>query len=656
MFHHPRSRDSSSQQSRAIWLRLFSQPVLGALLVLGVLLSAAAWRGLIFVEQELAPLIQKNLQQMLQRPVVLGPLRRYSLTEVEFGRSQIPTYTTTRDGKTVQDRDEAVAESVVVRFNPWLALVSQTLPIDVTLNRPQVYLDESPDHRWLATTITPLPPGGWLKIRLNSLQVADAKVTLAPERGPIRKLAQTNATAVFPDQEDPIRFHGTTAIDSGGRAAFNGSWKASQSQLLLTARTQSLALVPLLPFLPPSPIQVQSGQFDGRVDVQYRPQQPLRLVSQGTVTNVAGQWPAQQIAGKAQRVNLDLAITLPANQQPIISGKATLQNATGQVPEKLVLANGRSRLQTARNVSGTLAFLGASQQMTVDLKGTLAVGGQAKVKGDVLLPLRAAKLAIQAQDVPAALFDQAYQLPIRVGTGRVDGNVVVQLRQNQRPALLGTALLKQVNAAVPAIPQPFLGTNGYLRFSGLTVALDRVTSNYGPIPLKAQGTIDPDRGYDLSAETAAVEANTALKTLNVGALPFPVAGQVQAVNLRVNGAIDEPVLTGQGQTVGRATVDRIPLKDATAQFKFVPGLLSVSAITAHPTDGGLVTGQARLQLPTANETESVYLQAQFQGSGLSGDAIANLYQANPGFAIGLVSGTAVVSGPPDDIRTAVRFE
>jgi translocation and assembly module TamB len=635
-------------------LALFSRPVLGSLLVLGVLCGAAAWRGLIFVERELAPMVEQNLLKLLNRPVKLGSLKRYSLTELEFGRSTIPPHPTQLNGKTVLDKDQATAESVVVRFNPWTVPFNRTLGLDVVLNRPTAYLDQAPDNRWIGTTLTTLPDAGGIKIQLNSIQALNGTVTLAPTVGAPRILQRSNGLVKFKDNNKNIDFRSTAEIDSGGRVALNGNWKPPQQALDLTAQTQQLAVAPLLPLLPPSPVRVSSGQFEGQLRVAYAPQQPLRLGSKGKLRQAQGVWTEQAIAGKATQIDMDVSISVPANQQPIVQGNASIQGGEGQVPEKLILANGRSNRQTARNIGGTLKFLGASQIMQLDLKGVLAAGGQAAVKGNVRLPLESANLLIQAQNVPAALFNRAYQLPINVSAGRVGGNIAVQLKKNERPSLQGVASLSRVNAAVPGVPQPFLDTNGVVRLRGLTATLEGVTTRYGSIPVKARGSIDPDRGYDLVAETNPIEVNAALKTLQVGALPFPVAGQVQATDIRVGGAIAQPVLTGSVQNIGAVTLDRVPMQTASAQFKLVPSLLTISDITATPVDGGKITGIATLQIQP--EPSQSVLSAQFQASGLSGDAIANLYQASPGFAIGLVGGSALVSGPVSDIETTVEFQ
>jgi translocation and assembly module TamB len=654
MSHSPRPRDS--QSTRAFWSILASRPVLGALVIVGILAGAAVWRGLVFVERDLAPMVENNLQKLFNRPVKLGPLKGYSLTSIEYGRSSIPPHTTTLNGRPFFDKDQASVESVVIRFNPLTVLFSQTLNLDVVLNRPQVYLDQAPDNRWIATQLSPSPEG-WLKIKVKTIRAVDATVKLDPARATQQLLQNANGTATFKQNNQRIDLAAVTDIDSGGHIKLKGVFQPPNQALSLTAQTEKLVLPPLLGLLPPIPVNVRTGQFDGVLKVAYQPQQPLRLVSQGTFRDSSIDWPAQSISAKSQQLKTDVAVTLPPNRQPIVSGNAEFRGAEAQVPEALILANGRSRRQTARDVSGTATFLGASQKVQLDLKGALAIGGQVKAKGEVKLPLDQAKLLIQAQNVPARLFDRAYALPLQVRAGRVGGNVTVQLQKNQRPSLQGIALLKNVDAAVARVPQPFLGTSGYVRFRGLTATLDQVKTRYNDIPLRASGSIDPDRGFNLSADTEVVEVNRALKTLQVKNLPFPIAGQIQAVGLQVVGAINHPILTGQVRNAGEMIADRIPVQSVSARFRVLPSsatLVTISDIAAQPSGGGVVTGQAAIQI-TPNPAQSL-LRADLRGNGLSGDTLARFYQASPNFALGLVSGTAVISGSIQNVETRIAFQ
>ena len=645
---------SESHREKAIWSVFSSRPFFGALLVAGVLSGAAIWRGLIFIERDLAPMIETNLQKLFNRPIVLGPLESFSLTSLKFGPSSVPPHQTTLNGRSFFDKDQATADSVIVKFNPLTVLLSQTLNLDIILNRPKAYIDQAPDNRWIATKLTPAAEG-WLKFKVKTIRAVEGTVELAPTKAPQRVLQQANGVATFEQDGKRIKIAANTSIDSGGRVALKGQYETPKQSLSLTAQAQKLVVPPLLGLLPSVPVVVRSGQYDGTVKLGYQPQQPLQLTSQGTFKNASIGLPTQSIDLNAQQVQTDVVVTLPPNQIPVVKGNAAFTGAQVQVPEALFLANGKPDRQTVRNASGTAVFLGASRKVQLDVKAALGIGGQVKARGEIKLPLDQAKLLIQAQNVPATLFDGAYKLPVRVKAGRVGGNFTVQIQKNQRPFLQGVATLQNVDAAVTGIPQPFLNTSGYVRLNGLTATLDEVKTRYGSVPAVASGSIDPDRGYSLTAQTEAVEINQALKTLQIKNTPVPVAGQVQVVNLRVVGAIKQPILTGQVRNVGQITLDRVPMSNVSASFKVVPSLVTVSDILANPVSGGAVTGQAVVNL-VANRPAQSTLNANFQANGLSGDAIAQLYQASPAFVVGLVSGTAVVSGPLTAVETNVAFK
>jgi translocation and assembly module TamB len=635
---------------RPIWAVLLRRPVLAGLLVLGVLAGGAVWYGLRFVERELVPTIESNVTKLLDRPVKLGAIKRFSLTELEFGKSELPAVTT--PGKV--DRDRATTEGVVVKFNPLRILLDRTLPLDVTLVKPNAFLDEAPNGRWIGTQLQQLPETGWLKIQLDTLRITEGTVTLDPVRTAQRVLQNVDGSLTLRDNNQKIEFRGSSRVDSGGKAAVNGTWLSKSQKLAMTAKTEDLAIPPLVGFLPPSPIddvKVRNGDFDGRVQLLYHPNQPLRIATEGTVKRPEADWNAYGFKGRAKQAKGNLTIELREKQQPILRGKVNVENAVASVPEDVLLYNDRQRPLILRNTQGTVDFLGVSQRMKFNARGALARGGQIRARGELELPFKQANIALQAQNVPAALMDKAFELPIQVQSGQANANVQLRLKPGERPYILGTAALAGVTASIAAIPQPFRDTSGFLRFRGLTTTLDRVRTRYGDIPLTASGTVDPDRGYALTAQTDTLDVKTALNTLNVKELPVPVVGKIVAKDIRVTGAIQQPVLTGSATSLGTATVDRIPFSELSGQFRLELPQLTVSNIVAKPQAGGIVTGKVVSKLD-----ETPYpLQGEFTASQMPGNAIAKLY-GDPGFEVGTLTGTATLTGSTEAPKTEIQFQ
>ena len=94
---------ATSNSRKRFWFILLRRTglYLGIPLLIGV--TGGAWWLWIFVQERLAPIIQANLIQTLNRDVQLGQVERVSLNSLRFGKSAIPA--------TKSDRDRARART-----------------------------------------------------------------------------------------------------------------------------------------------------------------------------------------------------------------------------------------------------------------------------------------------------------------------------------------------------------------------------------------------------------------------------------------------------------------------------------------------------------------------------------------------------------------
>ncbi|NJM85863.1 MAG: hypothetical protein HC847_00245 [Hydrococcus sp. RU_2_2] len=90
--------------------------------------------GWFFVQNQLTPLIETELIDLLNRPVKMGALQRFSLTGVRFGETKILA--------TPTDPAKVSVAAVEVGFNPFVWLTSGELQLDVTAIQPDVYLEQ----------------------------------------------------------------------------------------------------------------------------------------------------------------------------------------------------------------------------------------------------------------------------------------------------------------------------------------------------------------------------------------------------------------------------------------------------------------------------------------------------------------------------------
>jgi len=160
-------------------------------------LAGGAWWLWIFVQKDLAPLVQKNLTQTLKRPVQLGRVERFSLTGLRFGPSSVPA--------TPTDPDRASVKAVEVGFNPLQLLFTRTLKLNVTLVQPDVYIEQDAKGDWLSTLPDAEQKPGLIKTELDIINFNKADVALVPHRktGNTKqpfKLAQVNGSGQLLDQ------------------------------------------------------------------------------------------------------------------------------------------------------------------------------------------------------------------------------------------------------------------------------------------------------------------------------------------------------------------------------------------------------------------------------------------------------------------------
>ncbi|MGR3278107.1 translocation/assembly module TamB domain-containing protein [Acaryochloris marina NIES-2412] len=638
---------------RRLWLILFSRPVIGTALVLLAILIWGGWRILGFINEELAPQIAKELTKSLNRPVLLGDVQSYSLTGLQFGPSSVPAHTYESNGRTLEDQDVGKVQAVNVQFDVWKTLWTRTLNLDVTLVDAELYLDQTEDGEWISTTLTQEDSEGLVKIQLDSLSVDGGEAVIDPYGAEARTLRDLKGVLTLHDNNEKLKVEGNGTLDSGGKARLKGEWLQPSQSLKLDVKAKQVQITPLMGFVPTDiPIQIRSGEVDGDFQLKYRPQKPVQLTGTTEVKDADIRVPEQNIWVKAKEFQGELDVEYSPNQQmPKVGGEAQFRSADLYVPENLLFQNGRSQRQQLRRTNGTLKFLKDKESLQFEARGTIASGGRLRAKGETTLDLSKIKVSVLAQNVSAPIFDRAFKTPVAIRSGLVDANVTLYLDQAKRPSMRGTARMKDIDAQIIGIPKSFYDANGFIQLRGLTATLEGVTARYDKVPVTAKGSIDIDRGYDLSARIPGLDVNTALATLEVPALPVPITGEVSIPEIQITGPIERPLIAGEVVMASGTKIDRVPFKTIKAQFTLDNPSLKVTRILAVPEAGGEITGTARYNLLPGED-----LAADVDVVGLPGDAIASLYEVPSGLTIGPINAQTQVRGQPEDLRTLIAFQ
>ena len=311
-------------------------------------------------------------------------------------------------------------------------------------------------------------------------------------------------------------------------------------------------------------------------------------------------------------------------------------------------------LVALKDVAGEVRPTDRNRRFAYEASGISANEGSFDLKGETLREEKLqSNLQIQGQNFLVSEIDRLVKLPIDLEKGRVNGNVNVKLRGDDRPLVTGTANFKDVTMRVPQLPQVFTGAAGNLQLDGTRITLEKVTTSLGKIPLLANGTVDTEKGFNLAAQVKAVKVEDFLKTFAIQ-LPFSASGEVQATT-KLTGAIDKPILTGTVKNTKSAKLDRVDLSKVSADFKLNASALSlaVTNIQATPTVGGQVVGNGRINL---NEPRS--LDLNFRATNVPGDTIARLYNNGtaPPITVGRVSAQARISGAIENVQTVAQFQ
>nr|MCU0568446.1 hypothetical protein [Oculatellaceae cyanobacterium Prado106] len=167
--------------------------IAGGVVLVGAI--AALWYVQRFIQTDLAPLIARNLSQTLNRPVEVGEVEGFTLGGLRLGDSSVPP--------TATDSDQVEAEAIEVQFNVLELILNRTLRLNVTLIRPQIYVDQTADGRWVTTEIQQQDTEGFITTELNRIAVESGQLTLAAYPRPGEPRAGTAGLASGRSQPTP---------------------------------------------------------------------------------------------------------------------------------------------------------------------------------------------------------------------------------------------------------------------------------------------------------------------------------------------------------------------------------------------------------------------------------------------------------------------
>jgi len=292
--------------------------VAGGLLLVG--LAGGVWWAWRFVNEDLPPLISRQVSEQLNRPVEVGPVEQISLTRIVFGPSAVPA--------TPTDADRLEIPRAEVTFNPFEVLWDRTLSVDITLINPQAFADQNEEGQWITTQLRQQDEGGpepFIAVEVDALRVQDGTLTLlpfgdveeseiidpdepnpqnptpeprdddAPDTLPRSAVARPqlviqnlDAAALFRNNNRLISYDVSGRPETGGELRIEGVSDLDREQTTLRARGEDL-LGPDINLLVPLPIEIRAGRISSDLEVVFPPEdEPLQFNGAVQFRNAVG--------------------------------------------------------------------------------------------------------------------------------------------------------------------------------------------------------------------------------------------------------------------------------------------------------------------------------------------------------------------------------
>ncbi|MFB2936607.1 translocation/assembly module TamB domain-containing protein [Aerosakkonemataceae cyanobacterium BLCC-F154] len=492
MTNSPNSNNENNEnepiRNRRVWLLWLSRAGLGFGVIALVGIGLGAWWAWVFINRDLAPLVQKNVSDLFQRPVKLGKLESFSLNSLRFGPSSVPP--------TATDPDRATTQAVDVNFNLLDFLFTRSLDLDITLVNPNVYIEQSPDGRWITTQLKPAEEPGPITINVDSIRVNNGNVVLLPNAQPTKPRIPVTinpiaATVNFLDDNQRFQFNAEGRIVQPTNnqlaqttpATFktNGEFLLPSQRLNAQVQAQNIPLTEIDRLVQIPNADIVAGQVSGNLTVRYNPQElpfvsgvaslqnvavtspqlPAPIVNTNGIVNFTGrglnlnnfsaslgQIPVQ-VGGSADLdKGLNLDVTVPnatlANltqtfkvKPPVpVSGAVRLATkVTGTIESPTILGRVSTTKQTQidklnfRDISTNFAFAPQTNELIIsNIQIVPMAGGRITGKGNAKLGQPGVvAIDLQAQNLPGDAIAQIYNLnlPANINLGNINAQTQI---------------------------------------------------------------------------------------------------------------------------------------------------------------------------------------------------------------------------------------
>ena len=373
----PNPEPQKSGRLRRFINKLKSSPkkVAGGIVAIAALSSLGYWGLQVLVKKKVPPLLESQIGKIIERPIDLGEVEGFSLNSIKFGETVIPP--------TATDPDEVTVEEVKVGFNIFPVLFRRTLPLDVSLVQPDIYLEQEQDGEWINLDFLAKDPEKEDKDPLIyfdvDLDIEQADITAIPYQQEALQ-AQVDGSGRF-NQKTAFAEYDLDATIERAKAKIQGETELETGSTNTKLLVDNLALTDAATLLP-IPVTIDRGVLNADLDIN------IPSFEEITAANIEGRVNLQDLAGEATELDAPITAESKLNfggrNAEVNQTQATLGDITARV-------DGEVNLDTGYDLDiNLLPFQLASlpnkltQQLPVDVAGEIEA--QVKLRGEIKDP------------------------------------------------------------------------------------------------------------------------------------------------------------------------------------------------------------------------------------------------------------------------------
>ncbi|MDJ0590227.1 MAG: translocation/assembly module TamB domain-containing protein [Pleurocapsa sp. MO_226.B13] len=372
---NPNPKKQNSLQQLLEKLKPSPKQAATGIIAIAALGSLGYWGLNILVKKKLPPFLETQIGNFIERPIYLGEVKGFSLNSIEFSETVIPPTNT--------DRDRIEVKAIEVGFNIFPVLFRRTLPLEVRLIQPNVYLKQEQDGEWLNLDFLASDPNREKKDPLLyfdvDLEVEQADITAVPyEQQPLQ--AQLDGSGRFNQKTGFIDYDLDADIEQA-QASIQGETELETGTTNTKLLVDDLALSDLSTLLP-IPVEIETGRLNADLDIN------IPSFEEITAANVKGTLNLQNLTGEAKDLNAPVSAESKLNfggrNADIQEAQASLGNITAQVDGEVNLDSGYDL--DANILPFQLGSLppGLREQLPVEVAGE--VEAQVRVQGAIKEP------------------------------------------------------------------------------------------------------------------------------------------------------------------------------------------------------------------------------------------------------------------------------